>query len=188
MTSSGLAARIAAGVSFDAPTKMEARHHRGHTASRLASGPLTAVGISLVLMSSLACGGSQTKASEPAVVVDDAGRDASAAPVERAFASTPLEAQTMIQALIDARMKALWKCVEDYRTRSGDPHRAVTVNVGIDQEGHLFGVTAPDPKHPDLDPGLKACVLDALSAAPFPRSHTGVITVRQVFQDAAVSR
>ncbi|MGO9837187.1 MAG: hypothetical protein ACLP1X_23570 [Polyangiaceae bacterium] len=148
----------------------------------------SAVGASLLLMSAAACGASQTKASEPVVVIGDAGVDASGAAVERPFASTPLEAQTMIQALIDARMKVLWKCVESYRTRIGDPHRGVTVNVGIDQEGHLFGVTAPDPKHADLEPALKACVLETLRDAPFPRSHTGVITVRQVFQDTAVSR
>lgn len=159
-----------------------------NNAPRFATCPLTAAGASLLLTSSLACGGSQAKANEPAPVVVDAGGDASSAPVERPFASTTLEAQTMIQAVIDARMKALWKCVEDYRTRAGDPHRGVTVNVGIDQEGHLFGVTAADPKHGDLEPVLKECVLDTLSRAPFPRSHTGVITVRQVFQDTPVSR
>jgi len=141
-----------------------------------------------LLASTLACGGSQAKPNEPAVVVGDAGAEAAAVPVERPFASTPLEAQTMIQAAIDARMKTLWKCVEDYRTRTGDPHRALTLNVGIDQEGHLFGVTAADPKHPDLEPALKDCVLNTLRGAPFPRSHTGVITVRQVFQDASMVR
>jgi hypothetical protein len=153
----------------------------------LATRLLTVAGATL-LASTLACGGSQAKPNEPAVVVGDAGAEAAAVPVERPFASTPLEAQTMIQAAIDARMKTLWKCVEDYRTRTGDPHRALTLNVGIDQEGHLFGVTAADPKHPDLEPALKDCVLNTLRGAPFPRSHTGVITVRQVFQDASMVR
>jgi len=94
----------------------------------------------------------------------------------------------MIQSAIDARAKVLWKCVEDYRTRAGDPHRGVTLNIGIDQEGHLFGVTSADPKHAELEPRLKACVLDTLRDAPFPRSHAGVITLRQVFQDTAVVR
>jgi len=149
---------------------------------------LAVAGASLLLTSTLACGGSQTKASEPAVVIGDAGGEAAAVAVEHPFASTALEAQRMIQTAIEARMKTLWKCVEDYRTRAGDPHRAVTLNVGIDQEGHLFGVTAADPKHPDLEPALKACVLDTLRNAPFPRSHAGVISVRQAFQDAAVVR
>jgi len=116
----------------------------------------------------------------------DAGPVEAAAPVERPFASTPLEAQTMIQAQIEARSKALWRCVEELRKKVGDPHRAVTVNIGIDQEGHLIGVAAPDVKHGDLDPALKTCMTDVLRGAMFPRSHTGVITVKQVFQDSTL--
>ena len=143
----------------------------------------------VLLATGAACGGSRAKAkvNGPAVVAVDAGADAPAAVIERPFAATALAAQTMIQAQIEGRMKALWQCVEDYRTRTGDPHRGVTVNIGIDQEGHLFGVTA-DSKHADLDPTIKACMIEALRTALFPRSHTGVIAVRQVFQDAPLSR
>jgi hypothetical protein len=169
--------------------EIESKHDRPRLALARGLLLLMVAGASLLLATTSACGGSQAKPNEPAVVIPDAGPDASAAvPVERPFASTPLEAQTMIQAAIDARMKTLWKCVEDYRMRTGDPHRALTLNVGIDQEGHLFGVTAADPKHPDLEPALKECVLSTLRGAPFPRSHTGVITVRQVFQDAPTVR
>jgi hypothetical protein len=144
---------------------------------------------SLVVATAIACGGSKAPPKGADRTTVDAGvvPVASAAPVERPFAATPLEAQTMIQAEIDARMKGLWTCVERYRKGIGDSHRAVTINVGIDQEGRLFGVTGADAKHA-LDPALGACVLDALGAARFPRSHTGVITVKQVFQDAAIAR
>jgi hypothetical protein len=142
----------------------------------------------VLLTTGAACGGSKTKVIEPAVVARDAGTDAQDAAVERPFAATALEAQTMIQAQVAERMKTLWTCVEAYRTRTSDPHRAVTVNVGIDQEGHLFGVTAADPKHAELDPALKACLLEALRVSVFPRSHTGVITIRQTFQDTPMVR
>ena len=92
----------------------------------------------------------------------------------------------MIQAQIEERTKALWGCVAELRKKMGDPHRAVTVNIGIDQEGHLIGVAAPDLKHGDLDPALKGCMTDVLRGALFPRSHTGVITVKQVFQDTSL--
>jgi hypothetical protein len=141
----------------------------------------------VLLATGAACGGSQAKVKEPAVVAVDAATDAPKVVIERPFAATPLAAQTMIQAQIEGRMKALWQCVEDYRARAGDPHRGVTVNIGIDQEGHLFGVTS-DTKRGDLDPTIKACMLEALRTALFPRSHTGVIAVRQVFQDAPAYR
>jgi hypothetical protein len=107
-------------------------------------------------------------------------------PPERPFAGTAVEAQSMIQSQIDAKMKVLWQCVQDYRTKKKDLHKKVVIDVGIDQEGSLLGVTTPDPKHGDLDPTLKSCLFDALHGLPFPRSHSGVITVRQTFKDTAV--
>jgi hypothetical protein len=112
---------------------------------------------------------------------------ASAAPAERPFAKTPLEAQSMIQEQIDTRVKVLWKCVEAYRAKKGDPHKPVVADIGIDQEGNLIGITAPNArKGGDLDPALRTCLTDGLRGLAFPRSHAGVITVRQSFKDAAV--
>ena len=118
-----------------------------------------------------------------------AGADAGAAPeaaAPRPFASTPGEATAIIQELIEAHMKDLWKCVDAYRTAKSDPHRAVTVDVGTDQEGNLLGVTSASAKH-DLDPTLKECMWNVLHGLPFPRSHAGVITVRQSFSDTTVT-
>jgi hypothetical protein len=103
------------------------------------------------------------------------------------MAATPQEAQELIQEQVNARMKALWKCVEDYRARVGKPREPVVVDIGIDQEGTLLGVTTPNAKKAPLDPALQQCVMATLHGAPFPRSHAGVITVRQTFSDVAVS-
>jgi hypothetical protein len=151
-------------------------------------------GAYVVLSLSMACGASRARLDE-ATPADRAGSDAgiagtdAAAPaVERPFASTPLEAQRMIQEQIDSRSSALWKCVEAYRTTSADAHKAIVVDVGIDQEGHLLGIAAANPKAGVLAPSLRDCLMGALRAAQFPRSHAGVIAVRQTFQDAAVVR
>lgn len=108
---------------------------------------------------------------------------ASAAPAQKPFASSALEAQTLIQGEIDKHHKELWKCVVDYRQKKNDPHRPIVVDIGIDQEGTLLGVVSPNPKKGDLDPALRDCVMAALHGLPFPRSHAGVITVRQTFTD-----
>jgi hypothetical protein len=138
----------------------------------------------VVLSLAVSCGGKQGNAGSPAAAssVADGGGEA-AVPVVHPFASTPLEAQSLIQQQIDTRMKTLWKCVGDYRSKKGDPHKAVIVDIGIDQEGSLLGVVSPNPKQGDLDPGLRDCMMGALRGAPFPRSHSGIITVRQTFTD-----
>lgn len=139
----------------------------------------------------LACGGKQGGATGPgtnaagASSAGDGGADGSA-PVVRPFASTPLEAQSLIQEQVDVHMKTLWKCVGDYRTRKGDPHKAVVVDVGIDQEGTLLGVMSTSTKQGDLDPALRDCIFGTLHGLPFPRSHSGVITVRQTFTDVSI--
>jgi hypothetical protein len=135
------------------------------------------------------CAASAPKADAPASTPDAAPPSPAPPPAppaasERPFAKTPLEAQTLIQQDIDARRKPLWKCVEDLRKKVGDPHLTVTVDIGIDQEGRLIGVA--DTKHGGIDPALQSCMTDILRIAPFPRSHTGVITVHQVFQDSTV--
>jgi hypothetical protein len=142
----------------------------------------------------MACGAPRARLDEPAPgnrAVGDAGMagtDAAPPAIERPFASTPLEAQRMIQEQIEARTSALWKCVEGYRTTSGDPHKAIVVEVGIDQEGHLLGVAAANPKAGVLAPSLRDCIVGVLRDARFPRSHAGVIAVKQTFQDTAVYR
>lgn len=136
----------------------------------------------------MACGTSKQAAQSPAPVAQsDAGAQTMDAAVERPFAKTVLEAQGLIQEQIDSRMKVLWKCVDVYRSAKGDAHRAVVVDVGIDQEGTLLGVTTPSGKGGDFDPTLKQCLWDGLHGLAFPRSHAGVITVRQTFSDASVS-
>ncbi len=135
-----------------------------------------------------ACGSStqtsRASAPSPPPGVTDAGLPD--AQVAHPFASTVIEAQSLIQEQIDAHMKTLWTCVNAYRATGGDPHKAVVVDVGIDQEGVLLGVTSPSTKS-GLDPVLKQCLFDGLHGLPFPRSHAGIITVRQTFKDQAVS-
>jgi hypothetical protein len=125
--------------------------------------------------------------SAPAATRGDASPAATTSPAERPFAKSPLEAQSMIQEQIDTRVKVLWRCVDEYRAKKGDPHRQVVADIGIDQEGNLIGVTSPSAKKGgDLDPALRGCLTDGLRGLAFPRSHAGVITVRQTFKDAAV--
>jgi hypothetical protein len=152
---------------------------------------MTGVAVSLALaLTVAACGGRQGDAGSPgtgaapASSAADAG-EAAATPAPRPFANTPLEAQSLIQEQIDGRMKVLWKCVGDYRTKIGDPHKPLAVDIGIDQEGTLVGVASPNPKK-DLDPVLRECMMGALRGLPFPRSHAGIITVRQTFKDQQI--
>jgi len=147
--------------------------------------------VPIVPLLAMGCAGKQGGADAPATrdvgasIAGDGGTHGST-PAPRHFANTPLEAQTLIQDQIDAHMKTLWKCVGDYRAKKGDPHKPVTVDVGIDQEGTLLGVMNPNHKEGDLDPALRDCLLKELHGLDFPRSHAGVITVRQTFTDAAV--
>lgn len=127
-----------------------------------------------------------TAASTPGATAS-APPAAASAPPARAFANTPLEAQSLIQEQIDSHMAPLLKCVNDFRSKKGDAHKAVVVDVGIDQEGNLLGVTAPNIKKGDLDPGMRDCMLTTLRPLPFPKSHAGIITVRQTFTDVVVN-
>jgi hypothetical protein len=146
----------------------------------------------VVLCTLMGCAGKQGAAGSPgsdgtgSQATADGGAEA-AAPAPRAFASTPMEAQSLIQGQIDTQMKALWKCVIAFRTAKGDPHKAVVVDIGIDQEGSLLGLTAPNPKQGDLDPAMRECMRTALHGLPFPRSHAGIITVRQTFTDVSMT-
>jgi hypothetical protein len=160
----------------------------GLSARTLVSGTIRAGSVAVLLVG-MACVGSNQAAQTPGppAGASDGGVADADVQVERPFAHSAVEAQGIIQELIDGRMKTLWKCVDAYRTARGDPHKAVIVDVGIDQEGHLLGVTTPNTKQ-DLDPTLKQCLWDGLHNLPFPRSHAGVITVRQSFTDATVTQ
>jgi hypothetical protein len=107
-------------------------------------------------------------------------------PRERPFAHSPTEATGIIQREIDTRMPALWDCVQAYRKANHDAHQTIVVNLGIDEDGNLLGVASGDPKHGDVPGPVRSCILKALREAAFPRSHAGIITVRQTFQDTAV--
>jgi hypothetical protein len=148
---------------------------------------------SMALVCALSCAASQPAATSTpgttgAGAPGDAGVAAVDAKVERPFAKTAIEAQSLIQEQIDAHIKPLWKCVEQLRAAKGDPHKAVTVDIGIDQEGNLIGVTTATAKQGELDPTTRDCMLGVLHGLPFPRSHAGVITVRQSFTDEVIQQ
>ncbi len=117
--------------------------------------------------------------------VHDAGTP-EAAPPDHPFAATAAEATTLIDAAIDAKIRDLARCVETARSRRKNPHEKISVEVGIDEQGHLLGVKAP-PGGPK-DPDLYACVQQALTGANFPTSHAGIITVTKTFEEQAVYR
>ncbi len=148
--------------------------------------------MALVCALACSCAGAQTSATSApggtaGAATGDAG-GAADAKAERAFAKTAVEAQSLIQEQIDAHIKPLWKCVEQLRAAKGDPHKAVTVDIGIDQEGNLIGVTTANAKQGGLDPTTRDCMFAALHGLPFPRSHAGVITVRQSFTDEVIQQ
>jgi hypothetical protein len=148
---------------------------------------------SMVLACILSCAGPQSSATAAAPAggggaPGDAGAAAIDAKVERPFAKNAVEAQTLIQEQIDTHIKPLWKCVEQLRAAKGDPHKPVAVDIGIDQEGNLLGVTAANAKQGELDPTTRDCMFGALHGLPFPRSHSGVITVRQTFTDELIQQ
>ena len=74
----------------------------------------------------------------------------------------------------------------DWRLKKNDAHKALVVDIGIDQEGNLLGITSPNPKKADVEPATRDCMMATLHGLPFPRSHAGVITVRQTFSDVSV--
>lgn len=86
----------------------------------------------------------------------------------------------MITDAVDKKQSEVAKCVQQYRFRTHLAHEKVSVNMGIDQEGRLIGVTLPKNKQ---DKELSACVQKELKDAKFPRSHAGVITITRTFQE-----
>ncbi len=152
------------------------------------------IAVASMALACTSCAGAQSSstAAAPAAggggATGDAGVAAADAKAERPFAKTAVEAQTLIQEQIDAHIKPLWKCVEQLRAAKADPHKAVAVDIGIDQEGSLLGVTAANTKQGELDPTTRDCMFTALHGLPFPRSHSGVITVRQTFTDELIQQ
>ena len=107
----------------------------------------------------------------------DAGAEAGS---DRPFAGSAAEATQMITDAVDKKQSEIAKCVQQYRFRTHLAHEKVSVNMGIDQEGRLIGVTLPKNKE---DKELTACVQKELRDTKFPRSHAGVITITRTFQE-----
>jgi len=107
----------------------------------------------------------------------DAGPDGA-----RPFAGSPMEASQLIGIALDKKSGEMQKCVREYRTRKNLPHERVEISVGIDQEGRLLGAVL---KRAKPDPTFSECVQGALSGAPFPRSHAGVITMTKSYEEIA---
>jgi hypothetical protein len=96
-----------------------------------------------------------------------------------------MQAQSMVQEQIDGQITVLWSCVKEFRRRVNDPKKEVLVDVAIDQQGLLTGVTTATPQKGTLDAALARCLYAALHALPFPRSQGGIISVRESFADPA---
>ena len=107
----------------------------------------------------------------------DAGAEAGS---ERPFAASGAEATALITDAVDKKQNEIAKCVQEYRFRTHLAHAKVSVNIGIDQEGRLIGVTLPKNKE---DKELTICVQKELKDAKFPRSHSGVITITRTFEE-----
>ena len=107
-------------------------------------------------------------------------------PVERPVAKTREEVLTYIDQGVDSKNDEIKACVDAYRKRVNDPQAKLHVQIGIDQEGTVMGVSV---KKKAGDDEAAQCVRTAISTAIFPRSlKAGVITVDKVFEFIAVYR
>jgi len=123
-----------------------------------------------------------SSAAEPTAAASAADAGPPTPPPEaHPFAKTAAETGELIGKAVDGRIDGMWKCVEETRARRKDPHAKIVVELGIDQEGTLIGVKSPNGVQ--ADETLYACVREALRDAPFPRSNTGVITIKKTFED-----
>lgn len=139
-----------------------------------------------------ACGGGQTTASPAGSPTATAAKDADggtgagaggaadAAPAPRPFAGSAAEATQLIGVAVEKKAPEVQKCIAEYRTRKNLPHERVTISMGIDQEGRLLGATLPKGK---TDAPLSECVQRVLADAPFPRSHSGVISITKSYEE-----
>lgn len=144
---------------------------------------------SLVLVGSLlvACGAGQKPEGQLPTPADKAGADAGSTSVdagsgkpEKPFAGSAQDATQLISDAIDRKTESIAKCIKEYRQRKHLAHERVEISVGIDQEGNILGVTLPKGKKDDQ---LSGCVMDALRASVFPRSHAGVITMTKTYEE-----
>lgn len=136
-----------------------------------------------------ACGGSSRPPSTPTSSASAGGGGAApasdadgGAKEQRPFAGSSAEATQMIAEVVDKKQPDITACVREFRARRKDAPKKVVVSFGIDQEGRLLGVTSKG----NVDSELKSCVANALRGAPFPRSHSGVITVTKTYEDLLV--
>lgn len=143
--------------------------------------------IGTLLSALLACGAGAKDAASPSAEGADGGAEPAAeddagapATQEKPFAGSASEATQLITDAVDKKQDAVAKCVQDYRFRKHLAHEKVSINIGIDQEGRLIGVTLPKGKQ---DQELADCVVQVLRDAPFPRSHAGVITITRTFEE-----
>ena len=147
---------------------------------------LAILAVPLLIASSAACGGpkaTDTSASAPGAASAkqaDGGAAAAPPPEQHPFAGSAAEATQLIGAAVDKKSSSVEKCVADYRTRKNLPHERVTISMGIDQEGRLLGATLPKGKS---DTPLSECTQKALLDAPFPRSHSGVISITKSYEE-----
>ena len=116
-------------------------------------------------------------AAAPPASDTDAGSGATGG---RPFAGSAAEATQLITEAVEKKQDELARCVKEYRFRTHLAHAKISVNIGIDQEGRLIGVTLPKRKE---DKELSACVKTALRDAVFPASHAGVITITRSFEE-----
>lgn len=145
--------------------------------------------IGTLLSGLVACSGGGPKdaaAPKSETSTADAGPTTSAAdagaPADggKPFAGSASEATQLITEAVDKKQDAIGRCVQQYRFRTHLAHEKVSINIGIDQEGRLIGVTLPKGKQ---DKELVDCVQKELRDAAFPRSHAGVITITRTFEE-----
>lgn len=111
------------------------------------------------------------------------GEGSAQSPHDRPFANSSLEAMRWIDEAIESRRRPIETCVAAARERQKTPHAEIVVELGIDQEGTLLGLKTP--KSAPKDPAFLDCVRQALHGAPFPRSKSGVITLKKRFTEQA---
>ena len=141
-----------------------------------------------VALASCSAGHPTTPAAPASARPGSAGREGArgdgiapeAAALKKPFAGSPSEATQLIGEAVDDNAAAVKSCVADYRARKKLPHERVEISVGIDQEGRLLGATLKGGKQ---DAPLANCLQNALSRAPFPRSHAGVIQMTKSYEE-----
>lgn len=151
---------------------------------RLGQGVVVAMALGSLVLSAACGSGSKPAAAPPASSASAAGSaSADAGPpakVEKPFAGSTAEATQLVGVAVDKHREGIYACVTSYRKRKNLAHARVEVQLGIDQEGNLLGATLGKGKQ---DEELTSCVQKALANAPFPRSHSGVISITKVYEE-----